>query len=104
MKNFINFLKITIATAIVGVAVFNASIATNVDKSSGLTLAGVEALSQIEVTITCTGWGSSSPTQRCWTQDCHNVWTLFGPVSVTHCPDFNGQTLIICYDYEPCWW
>ena len=48
MKNVFKFLKIAIATAILGVAVFNATLALNIGKSSDFTLAKIEAVAQGE--------------------------------------------------------
>ena len=48
MKNFVKIVKIVIAAAILGVAVFNATTALNIGKSSDLTLAKIEAVAQGE--------------------------------------------------------
>ena len=55
MKNVFKFLKIAIATAILGVAVFNATLALNIGKSSDFTLAKIEAVAQGEGGNGCEG-------------------------------------------------
>ena len=100
-------MKIAIAAAFVGVVVFNTTTALKVGERTELKLSGVEAVSQMEITlpevvITCTAPGSSSYVFLCWDQDCIPEYTPFGPIKVTYCSEFTGYTWMSCIPDMPC--
>jgi len=90
--------------AIATVAAFNIQLNTTTgNKLSDISLANVEALAAIDVTLPEVVIVCGKTSGRCWREECLITWTPFGPMRFRECVEFTGSQSSLCAAGLPCY-